>query len=268
MPRLFPLCVLFILSIGCEAQDQKTKPSPEFFAGGESDISSDDDDRASKAIRKWSTPGSKQGDKLLSDKPWFWDYSKVGRHVFLRVIKNSNRKGLLEVWLKNPDSGDFDLFKTYAVKYFSGDPGPKTETGDGQAPEGFYFISPGRMNSKSSYHLSMDMGYPNAYDRALERTGSLLMIHGSYVSIGCYAMTDNSIEQIYTLVHKAFSNGQSFVRVHCFPFPMTEENLAKHEESEHYEFWKNLKDGWDYFAEHHRPPNVEVEDKTYIFSAD
>lgn len=264
--------VIFVLLLDANtravfSQDQTARSKKTFFEGGDSDISSGDGDRASKAIRKWATPGSKQGEKLLTEEPFFWDYSMVARPVFLRIIKNNNRSGDLEVWLENPDSKKYELFKTYRIAYFSGNPGPKMKEGDNQAPEGFYFITSGRMNSRSSYHLSMDMGYPNAFDKSHDRTGSLLMIHGSFVSVGCFAMTDCGIEQIYTLVHKAHKSGQKIVRVHSFPFPMTIANMEKHKDSKHIEFWKNLKEGWDWFEKNKRPPNVDVSDeKRYVFS--
>lgn len=252
-------CFAFALSV--------PPPGPRYFPGGNSKISSSDGNRASLAVQKWTDASSwKEEDPLES--PYFWDFEKVGRPVFLRVKKNGNRGGALEVWLESPDTSEFEHFKTYAIAYFSGELGPKTKQGDYQAPEGFYYISRGRMNPNSSYHLSMDMGYPNAYDRHHGRTGSLLMIHGKTVSIGCFAMTDASIEQIYTLVDAALKNGQSFVRVHSFPFAMTDEVMEKHKESEHFEFWQNLREGWDWFERTKRPPNVEVEKGRYVFSED
>jgi|GEM_PF-801851 len=251
------------------SQDEAARDGKIFFKGGPSDIDSHDRNRAVKAIRKWSGPGSRQGKKRLTEAPYFWDYSKVGRPVFIRIIKNDNRDGDLELWLENPETKKYELFKRYRIAYFSGRIGPKTKEGDNQAPEGFYFITPGRMNPHSSYHLSMDMGYPNAYDRKHGRSGSLLMIHGSSVSIGCFAMTDCSIEQIYTLVHEAFKGGQKIVRVHSFPFPMTAVNLEKHRGSSHIEFWMNLKEGWDWFEKNRRPPRVEVSSrKRYVFSSE
>ncbi len=237
------------------------------FPGGDSEISGTDSQRASKAIRKWSERDAWTGEGDPEKSPWFWDYSKVGRPVFIRILKRDNFEGNLEVWLKESDSPVYELFKTYRIAYFSGDPGPKMRQGDGQAPEGFYFIGRRAMNPGSTFHLSMDMGYPNAYDRHHGRTGDLLMIHGNSVSIGCYAMTDVSIEQIYTLVDAALRNGQRFVRVHSFPFEMTEENLEAHRDSVHYPFWKNLKEGWDWFEEKRVPPDVSVEDGEYRFRA-
>lgn len=242
--------------------------SAGFFPGGESEFSSDDPDRALKAIRKWTGSGEGEGRESLLEAPYFWDFEKVGRPVFLRIVKDSNREGLLEVWLEDKASGKFEFFKSYQIAYFSGSLGPKTKEGDLQAPEGFYTISRGRMNPKSSYHLSMDIGYPNAYDLEKGRTGGLLMIHGKAVSIGCFAMSDSSIEQLYTLVDAALRNGQPFVRVHCFPFAMTGTMMERHEDNDHLGFWRNLKEGWDWFHEHRRPPETTVEDGRYHFGPD
>ena len=243
-------------------------PAPGFFPGGPSEIDSSAPDRALQAIRKWTEPKAWEGTESPELKPYFWDFEKVGRPVFLRVIKNANRTGLLEVWLENENTREFEFFKAYRIAYFSGEPGPKTKEGDGQAPEGFYTISRARMNPESSYHLSMDIGYPNDYDRQSGRTGGLIMIHGKSVSIGCFAMTDAAIEQLYTLVDAALKNGQNFVRVHSFPFPMTGEMMTRHRGSEHEPFWENLKEGWEWFQEKRCPPDVSSRDGRYVFGAE
>ncbi len=192
----------------------------------------------------------------------------LGDPIFLRITKTQSKRdnqGKLEAFVET-EEGDFVLFKTWDICTYSGTLGPKLKEGDGQSPEGFYFVNPGRMNPYSSYHLSFNLGYPNAYDRAHERTGNYLMVHGDCVSIGCYAMTDKGIEEIYTLVGAALKGRQPFVRVHAFPFPMTEENMAAHKENANIEFWANLKTGWDWFEQKKRPPNVNVAQKRYVFS--
>lgn len=257
---MYRLLLCLFLTVAFEAG------AKEVFKGGKSDISSRDRKRADKAIKKWTSKDGKQKGVLLTEEPWLWDYKKVGRPVFIRIIKNDNRDGLLEVWTENPASRKYEHLKTYQIARFSGDLGPKLAEGDYQAPEGFYYITRKRMNPKSNYHLSMDIGFPNEYDLAKKRTGSYIMIHGSSVSIGCFAMTDCSIEQIYTLVDGALKKGQEFVRVHSFPFEMTDENLEKHKDSEHYDFWKNLKQGWDWFEKNRRPPDVGVKNGNYTFS--
>jgi len=183
-----------------------------------------------------------------------------GNPIFIRIFKESEE---LEIWVKNDDR--FDLFETYEICTYSGDLGPKLETGDMQAPEGFYFVTPGRMNPNSRFHLSFDLGYPNSYDRAHNRTGSYLMVHGDCVSIGCYAMTDTGIEEIFTLADAALRGGQPFFRVHVFPFRMTSDNFDRHRRSRWIRFWENLKEGYDQFERAGVPPNVEVRSGRYVF---
>ena len=138
------------------------------------------------------------------------------------------------------------------------------DEGDRQAPEGFYFVPPSQMNPNSICHLSFNLGYPNTYDRAQGRTGSALMVHGNRLSVGCYAMTDAKIEEIYAMVDAALRNGQKFFRVHCFPFRMTKEKMAKHSQSEWMPFWNDLKIGYDAFEESKQPPNILVKSRAYV----
>lgn len=183
-----------------------------------------------------------------------------GSPIFIRIFKESYE---LEVWVKKETR--YQLFKTYEICTFSGDPGPKTREGDNQAPEGFYFVTPGSLNPWSRFHLSFNLGYPNAYERARGYTGSALMVHGSCVSIGCYAMTDKYINEIYTLAHAALENGQPYFRVHAFPFKLSDENLNKHREDQWFDFWKNLQEGYQHFELYGVPPNVTVRDGRYHF---
>jgi murein L,D-transpeptidase YafK len=186
---------------------------------------------------------------------------KLGAPIFIRIFKESK---ILEMWLEN--GKQFVLFKSYPICTYSGELGPKIRTGDGQSPEGFYSVTPERMNPSSWFHLSFNIGFPNVYDRAHGRTGSSLMVHGNCVSIGCYAMTDAGIEEIYTLADAAFRNGQSFFEVHIFPFRMTGQNLDIRKNSKWFEFWKNLQEGYDWFEQTRRPPNIEVAKLRYVFS--
>jgi murein L,D-transpeptidase YafK len=185
-----------------------------------------------------------------------------GAPIFLRIFKESRE---LDLWVGA--GGRFQLFKTYPICHFSGDLGPKLKEGDHQSPEGFYAVTPAAMNPQSSYHLSFNLGYPNAYDRAHGRTGSYLMVHGRCVSIGCYAMTDPGIEEIYLMAEAAFAGGQPFFRVHIFPFRMTPENMARHAGSPWRAFWENLRRGHDLFEARRRPPEVKVTGGAYAFAA-
>lgn len=186
---------------------------------------------------------------------------EYGAPIFIRIFKDP---GVLEVWVESQD-GTFIHFKNYDICTFSGNLGPKLKEGDKQSPEGFYFVNSGRLNPWSRFHLSFNLGYPNTYDRYHGLTGSALMVHGNCVSIGCYAMTDSYINEIYTLGAAALKSGQPFFRVHSFPFKLESEILSKYQSNQWYPFWLNLKEGYDYFNKHKRPPNVEVSGGKYTF---
>jgi murein L,D-transpeptidase YafK len=175
----------------------------------------------------------------------------MGQPVFIRIMK---REAALEVFMKRADG--WRLFQSYPICAWSGALGPKLKEGDGQSPEGFYEVTRSSLNPSSNYHLSFNLGFPNAYDRAHGRTGSFLMVHGACSSIGCYAMTDRWIEEIYGLVEAALKNGQSSVPVHAFPFRMNEEAIEAKGNTAHKAFWMNLKEGWDAFAKTGEPPVV------------
>ncbi|MCK5004281.1 MAG: murein L,D-transpeptidase [Candidatus Aminicenantes bacterium] len=185
----------------------------------------------------------------------------LGDHIFIRIFKAEK---VLEIWVKS--GSGYKLFKKYWVCYFSGGLGTKTLEGDGKSPEGFYFVKPSQLNPWSSFFLSFNIGYPNKFDRVNGYTGGLIMVHGNCVSIGCYAMTDKRIKEIYTIIHKAFENGQPFFRIHIFPFKMTDNNMRKYRKKKWSDFWKNLKEGYDYFKKHKTPPDVSVRNKKYIFN--
>jgi murein L,D-transpeptidase YafK len=180
---------------------------------------------------------------------------KFGSPVFIRAFKEER---LLEFFIQNHATRKFELFKTYPIAAASGSLGPKLAEGDWQVPEGFYVVPPDAMNPNSQFHLSFNIGYPNEIDRSKGRTGTAIMIHGNAVSVGCLAMTDEKIEEIYTLCDAAHKEGQAFFRVHIFPFRMTSERMQAAAGSEWLEFWKNLKEGYDLFEKNRVPPNANV----------
>jgi len=188
---------------------------------------------------------------------------RIDQPIFVRVFKEESE---LEIW-KQRDDGRFYHFKTYPICNWSGDLGPKMQQGDRQAPEGFYRVTRHQMNPNSNFHLAFNLGYPNAFDRAHNRTGEFLMVHGKCKSAGCYAMTDEPMEEIYGLAREAFINGQEAFEVHAFPFRMTDEKMALHKNSPHYEFWKTLKEAYDYFELTRVPPTIAVCEKRYVVNA-
>ena len=139
------------------------------------------------------------------------------------LVRAYKKESELEVWKRGQD-GKYAYLKTYPICRWSGQLGPKVKTGDRQAPEGFYTVTPGQMNPNSAYYLSFDTGYPNAYDRAHGRTGAHLMVHGTCSSAGCYAMTDQGIAELYAIAREAFAGGQSAFQIQAYPYRMTAEN--------------------------------------------
>jgi len=184
---------------------------------------------------------------------------RYGAPVFVRIFK---REAELELWLRGGE-GKFILFRKYPVCKFSGELGPKQREGDNQAPEGFYSVAPRQLNPSSKFHLAFNLGFPNQYDRAHGRTGSALMVHGDCVSIGCYAMGDAGIEEIYTLAAAALHAGQGAFAVHVFPFRPTTGALSAARDSPWFGFWNELKPAYDFFEREHIPPPIAVEHGRY-----
>lgn len=181
------------------------------------------------------------------------------------LIRSYKKESELEIWKRKPN-GQYALLKSFPMCRWSGQLGPKVREGDRMAPEGFYAISPSQMNPNSSYYVSFNMGYPNAYDRSHGRTGAHLMVHGACSSAGCYSMTDDQIGEIYALVREAHNAGQRAVQMQALPFRMTPENLAKHRLDSNIAFWKNLKEGTDYFDVTGDEPQVGVNGGRYVFN--
>jgi murein L,D-transpeptidase YafK len=181
--------------------------------------------------------------------------------ILMRVFKKESE---LEVW-KQARDGRYVLLKTFPICRWSGQLGPKTRVGDRQAPEGFYSVTPRLMNPNSAYYLSFDTGFPNAYDRARGATGSALMVHGTCSSMGCYAMTDPQVGEIFALAREAFAGGQPAFQFQAYPFRMTAQNMARHRTDPHIGFWRMLKEGYDRFEATAEEPAVTVAGGRYVF---
>ena len=186
----------------------------------------------------------------------------AGQPIFIRIFK---LPGTLEVWM-NKGRG-YDLFKSYQICSYSGFPGPKVNEGDWQSPEGFYTVSARQMKPNSQYHLAFDIGYPNDFDTSHNRSGNLIMVHGDCQSVGCFAMTDHRIEEIYMLAHAALMKGQERFSVHIFPFPMTAKNMSKFATSPWIKFWKTLEPGFSVFESSRQVPEVAVANGEYVITS-
>lgn len=120
--------------------------------------------------------------------------------LWLLAVKDERR---LELWAAKSPGGRVRV-TAWPVLAASGGAGPKLREGDRQVPEGIYQIE--GLNPNSAYHLSLKVGYPNASDRAWAsrdgrtRLGGDIFIHGKDVSIGCLAIGDAAIEELFWLV--------------------------------------------------------------------
>ncbi|MFO0550067.1 MAG: L,D-transpeptidase family protein [Polyangiaceae bacterium] len=182
--------------------------------------------------------------------------------VLFRVFKQENE---LELWAASTADGQLGKIATYRICYASGAIGPKRKEGDRQVPEGFYTLN--AYTSTWKYHLMMYVSYPNGLDkiRGGPTPGGEIYIHGNCVSVGCIAMGDERIEELWLVAHTLNEAG-GVVHLHVFPTRGLTELLASGTMPEHHDFWANLKTGYDYFEERRRLPVVSVgPGATYVF---
>lgn len=180
------------------------------------------------------------------------------------VFRAYKRESELEIWKRGPKG--YVYIKSFPICRWSGQLGPKHHNGDRQVPEGFYTVARRQMNPNSHYHLSFDVGYPNEYDRAHGSTGSAIMVHGICSSMGCFAMTNGTVEEIYAIAREALAGGQAAFQFQSYPFRMTAENMAKHRADPNFAFWQNLKEGSDRFEATGEEPQVSVVAGRYAFA--
>ena len=113
------------------------------------------------------------------------------------------KEQLIELWAQ-ADNQQWHHIKDYPLTAFSGRLGPKLKRNDGQIPEGIYKIT--RFNPYSSQHLSLMLNYPNAFDKQYGQLdgrydlGDNIFIHGKSKSVGCLAVGDQAIDDLFILV--------------------------------------------------------------------
>ncbi|MBC7397457.1 MAG: L,D-transpeptidase family protein [Bdellovibrionales bacterium] len=206
-----------------------------------------------------------------------------------RQIAQKTNDGVLEVWIRK-ESGEYQLFKQYPICAVEPVPGPKKNDGDEMTPEGFYQVKAGQLNPNSKLHLSFNIGYPNEFDKKARTAGESgagdeIMVHGDCVTLGCIAMTDPLIEEIYAIMEASLNRNEMAdgtpysVPIHIFPFPLKSENLNRLDSKDLQKlskyvdrqsspdfnirsFWNNLHDGYEYFDQSHRVPEVSVVTKS------
>jgi murein L,D-transpeptidase YafK len=177
----------------------------------------------------------------------------LGAPMMIRIFKAESE---LEVWVKKRTA--YVHFATYPICYWSGTLGPKLREGDRQAPEGFYAMTDEHLHHGGRWPRSLNIGYPNVFDRGNGRSGSAILVHGGCDSIGCFAMTDAVNAELYDLVSASLRRGTDHVPVHVFPFRMTHANLATYRAGRWKAFWDDLKLAYDSFERTRQPPSISV----------
>jgi murein L,D-transpeptidase YafK len=186
------------------------------------------------------------------------------RRIFLRAFKRDME---LEVWAQGKKGAAYTLLKTYDICAAAGALGPKRRAGDHQVPEGFYRIS--AINRYTRYHLGLTVSYPNASDKILGRKGALgseIMVHGDCASIGCLAMTNPGIEEIYLLAARTYQGGGRHIPLHIFPTRLDLEGYAwlisaHPDRPALHRFWRGLQPGFLFFERHRKLPRIRVDKK-------
>ena len=174
--------------------------------------------------------------------------------VYLRAFKKERK---LELWASKRGQ-PMALVKTYDFCAASGELGPKRKQGDLQVPEGLYDVP--SFNPFSDYHLSMKVSYPNASDAVrsdAKNPGGLIYLHGSCASIGCIAIEDAPIEEVYLI---AFDAKTRPIRFDIFPTRM--DDVVSLGDSPHVELWKELTPAYISFEQTKRPAKFRVTPKT------
>lgn len=206
-----------------------------------------DDNRVVEAKRR-------KEKKLLTELQQL-DIKAENLEILFIAIKEAK---ILEVYVKRKTQKQFRWFKSYLFSTFSGVLGPKKQEGDKQIPEGFYQIT--HLNPKSKYHLSLGINYPNPYDQANGFTGSAIFIHGGMESVGCIAIGDDAIEEIYVLTDIAQQNDQNEISVLIYPYAMHTEKhklMLKTTDEATAHFWDRLATSYQYFQENKAPLSYE-----------
>ena len=195
-------------------------------------------------------------DKMLAEH----SISRNNLRIYLRAFKTEKK---FELWAKNTSDSIYVLIKEFSICDLSGSDGPKRRSHDLQVPEGFYHIA--KLNPYSRYYLSMEINYPNASDSIRGVHGHLgneIFIHGSCLSSGCLAMTDDKIKELFVYCIEAYNSGQEEIGLTIFPAQL---NDAKYsglisrysKDKDKISLWADLKKSYDLFNQTKVQPIVK-----------
>lgn len=111
----------------------------------------------------------------------------------------------IQLWAKDQQNS-WRYIHTYPLTAYSGRLGPKLKEYDRQIPEGIYRLT--TFNPYSTMHLSMMINYPNEFDQqqankdGRRKLGGDIFLHGKAASVGCLAVGDSAIDELFLLTHR------------------------------------------------------------------
>jgi len=185
---------------------------------------------------------------------------EIGNKILIIIFKTEKR---LELWMDI--AGEYKFLKSYPIISYSGKLGAKVSIKDKQAPEGYYSINIHRIIRKDELFTKLDLGFPNRYDKEHNVSSGYASIHNPSIQEDGFVIDNNNISEIYNIVQEALLNGYKTIPVYIYPFVMTQYNLERYYNSRWIDFWRNIKEGYDYFNRYHRTPKIEIRNGRYIF---
>ncbi len=189
--------------------------------------------------------------------------ARLGAPLYIRVLKEG---GEVEVWAAGRD-GAYIRFQTYRLCGAAQALGPRRRIGDQQAPEGFYLLTPGRMDASARAYLSLALNYPNGLDTARRWTGAPAAFAGRCAAAAGLGLTDPAVEELWALASAAFRAGQRAIPVHIFPFALTSRALRRPAPETLTRFWAELEPAWRLFEAERKPPATGVRGGRYVVSS-
>jgi murein L,D-transpeptidase YafK len=183
-----------------------------------------------------------------------------GAPIYLRLVKDQKR---LEVWVKGRQEA-FVRLRAYKICGANTSSSQRRRGGSPTQPEGFYTLTANSLRPQPITYLGIDLGWPNTYDRAQGWTGPTSLLQAGCAGEPHFGLTDQDMEEVYTLVHSALSHGQANVALHIFPFEMNTLRMMTASRTSNTAFWRSLQPAWQAFERTKKPPQVRVLGRRYV----
>lgn len=183
-----------------------------------------------------------------------------GAPIYLRLVKGQRR---LEVWVQGRNQLYVRL-RAYRICGASPNAGPRRMGQLDQQPEGFYQINTTSLRPPTASYLGIDIGWPNAFDRAQNWHGQASLLQAGCAAEPHFGLTDPDLEEVYALVYAALASGQASVPLHIFPFEMNALRMMTIGNGPNAVFWSQLTPAWRAFENTKKPPRVLVSGRRYV----